>query len=94
MTPSVSSKGTSDASEIGKGVTTPAPSRCTSGCTSEARKRERRSPGTARRRPAGAAPADRAQTRRPTVRRNAGHGNGPAETPGRPANDTEGGKTT
>jgi len=37
VTPSVSSKGSSDASETDKGVTTGAPSRCTNGCTSEAK---------------------------------------------------------
>jgi hypothetical protein len=34
VTPSVSSKGPSDASETGKGLVTAAPARCTSGCTS------------------------------------------------------------
>ena len=36
MTPSVSSKEPSDASETGKGLVTAAPGRCTSGCTSTA----------------------------------------------------------
>jgi hypothetical protein len=37
VTPSVSSKGTSDATETDKGVTADAPSACTTACTAEAK---------------------------------------------------------
>jgi hypothetical protein len=94
VTPSVSSKGTSDASETDKGVTAGAPFRCTSGCTSEGQTANADPLAPLAAALLALSPADRARLAALLTAATPGAGNGSAGTPGPPADGTEGGKTT
>jgi hypothetical protein len=94
VTPSVSSKGTSDVSETGKGVTSSEPSCCTSGCTSEAESANADPLAQLAAALLALSPADRARLAAMLAAATPNAGNDPAATPGRPADGTEGTKAT